>query len=107
MAIDNKAYVGGTYEHPKACDRSVTQLHAEYAGFALADAEMIKDEIFCCAGALDLGQCGILAVNTPKFPGALIPFCGWKLPSLGHEASKRSVAEHLEPKHVCFGIASA
>ncbi|MER8773020.1 NAD-dependent succinate-semialdehyde dehydrogenase [Mesorhizobium sp. M0960] len=44
---------------------------------------------------------GMVAVNTPKFTGASIPFGGWKQSGLGREGSRHGLAEHLEPKYVC------
>ncbi|MCF6115212.1 MAG: NAD-dependent succinate-semialdehyde dehydrogenase [Mesorhizobium sp.] len=46
---------------------------------------------------------GMVAVNTPKFTGAPIPFGGWKQSGLGREGSKHGIAEYLEPKYTCFG----
>ncbi|MCP3461026.1 NAD-dependent succinate-semialdehyde dehydrogenase [Bradyrhizobium sp. CCGUVB23] len=46
---------------------------------------------------------GMVAVNTPKFTGAPIPFGGWKQSGLGREGSKLGLAEYLEPKYVCLG----
>ncbi|CAH2399460.1 NAD-dependent succinate-semialdehyde dehydrogenase [Mesorhizobium escarrei] len=46
---------------------------------------------------------GMVAVNTPKFTGAPIPFGGWKQSGLGREGSRHGLAEYLEPKYVCIG----
>ncbi|MER9702571.1 NAD-dependent succinate-semialdehyde dehydrogenase [Mesorhizobium sp. M0146] len=46
---------------------------------------------------------GMVAVNTPKFTGAPIPFGGWKQSGLGREGSKHGIAEYLELKYTCFG----
>lgn len=46
---------------------------------------------------------GMVAVNTPKFTGAPIPFGGWKQSGLGREGSRYGLAEYLEPKYVCMG----
>ncbi|PSH55642.1 NAD-dependent succinate-semialdehyde dehydrogenase [Phyllobacterium sophorae] len=46
---------------------------------------------------------GMVAINTPKFTGAGIPFGGWKQSGLGREGSKHGIAEYLEPKYICFG----
>ena len=46
---------------------------------------------------------GMVAVNTPKFTGASIPFGGWKQSGLGREGSRHGITEYLEPKYVCFG----
>lgn len=46
---------------------------------------------------------GMVAVNTPKFTGAPIPFGGWKQSGLGREGSRHGLMEYLEPKYVCFG----
>lgn len=63
-----------------------------------------------------VGQCGLLvdqvseqleygmvALNTPKFTGAPIPFGGWKQSGLGREGSKHGLAEYMELKYVCVG----
>ena len=50
---------------------------------------------------------GMVAVNTPKFTGAPIPFGGWKQSGLGREGSRHGIAEYLEPKYVCFGNLAA
>lgn len=50
---------------------------------------------------------GMVAVNTPKFTGAPIPFGGWKQSGLGREGSRHGLAEYLEPKYVCFGNIAA
>jgi acyl-CoA reductase-like NAD-dependent aldehyde dehydrogenase len=64
----------------------------------------------------DLGQAmrlterleyGMVAVNTPKFTGAPIPFGGWKQSGLGREGSRHGLAEYLEPKYICFGSLAA
>ncbi|RUV92707.1 NAD-dependent succinate-semialdehyde dehydrogenase [Mesorhizobium sp.] len=46
---------------------------------------------------------GMVAVNTPQFTGAPIPFGGWKQSGLGREGSRYGLTEYLEPKYVCFG----
>lgn len=50
---------------------------------------------------------GMVAVNTPKFTGAPIPFGGWKQSGLGREGSRHGLAEYLEPKYTCFGNLAA
>jgi acetyl-CoA C-acetyltransferase len=54
MSIKGKAYIVGIYEHPtrKADDKSLSQLHAESARGALADAGLGKDDVdgYYCAG---------------------------------------------------------
>ena len=60
MSINGKAYIAGAYEHPtrKATDKSLGQLHAECAKFALADAGLTKDDVdgyFCAGDAPGLG----------------------------------------------------
>lgn len=50
---------------------------------------------------------GMVAVNTPKFTGAPIPFGGWKQSGLGREGSRHGLAEYLEPKYVCIGDIAA
>lgn len=46
---------------------------------------------------------GMVALNTPKFTGAPIPFGGWKQSGLGREGSRHGLAEYMELKYVCFG----
>ncbi|MER8798096.1 NAD-dependent succinate-semialdehyde dehydrogenase [Mesorhizobium sp. M0984] len=50
---------------------------------------------------------GMVAVNTPKFTGAPVPFGGWKQSGLGREGSRHGLAEYLEPKYVCIGNIAA
>ncbi|MCA2371752.1 NAD-dependent succinate-semialdehyde dehydrogenase [Agrobacterium genomosp. 3 str. CIP 111-78] len=50
---------------------------------------------------------GMVAVNTPKFTGAPVPFGGWKQSGLGREGSRHGLLEYLEPKYVCFGNLAA
>lgn len=50
---------------------------------------------------------GMVAVNTPKFTGAPIPFGGWKQSGLGREGSRHGLSEYLEAKYVCFGNLAA
>lgn len=50
---------------------------------------------------------GMVAVNTPKFTGAPIPFGGWKQSGLGREGSRHGISEYLEAKYVCFGNLAA
>lgn len=50
---------------------------------------------------------GMVAVNTPKFTGAPIPFGGWKQSGLGREGSRHGIVEYLEPKYTCFGNLAA
>lgn len=50
---------------------------------------------------------GMVAVNTPKFTGAPIPFGGWKQSGLGREGSRHGLCEYLEPKYVCIGNLAA
>lgn len=50
---------------------------------------------------------GMVAVNTPKFTGAPIPFGGWKQSGLGREGSRHGIFEYLEAKYVCFGNLAA
>jgi len=60
MSIRGKAYIAGIYEHPtrKAPDKSLTQLHAEVAAGAVADAGLTMadvDGFFCDNDAPGLG----------------------------------------------------
>ena len=55
----------------------------------------------------DALEYGMVAVNTPKFTGAPIPFGGWKQSGLGREGSRHGLNEYLEAKYVCFGNLAA
>ncbi|NTX25646.1 NAD-dependent succinate-semialdehyde dehydrogenase [Burkholderia pyrrocinia] len=46
---------------------------------------------------------GMVAVNTPKFTGAPIPFGGCKQSGLGREGSRYGLADYMEQKYTCFG----
>ena len=46
---------------------------------------------------------GMVAVNTPKFTGASIPFGGWKQSGLGREGSRYGMGDYMEQKYTCFG----
>lgn len=50
---------------------------------------------------------GMVAVNTPKFTGASVPFGGWKQSGLGREGSRHGLIEYLEPKYLCIGNIAA
>ena len=54
MTIKGKAYIAGIFEHPtrKADDKSLAQLHAEAATWALADAGLTRADVdgYLCAG---------------------------------------------------------
>ncbi|MDP3856707.1 MAG: NAD-dependent succinate-semialdehyde dehydrogenase [Stagnimonas sp.] len=45
---------------------------------------------------------GMVAVNTPSFTGAPIPFGGWKQAGLGREGSRHGMAEFMELKYTCI-----
>lgn len=47
---------------------------------------------------------GMVAVNTPKFTGAPIPFGGWKQSGLGREGSRHGMTDYMEQKYTCFGM---
>jgi acetyl-CoA C-acetyltransferase len=60
MTIKGKAYLAGAFEHPtrNAPDKSTSQLHAECARGALADAGLTKDDVdgyFCAGDAPGMG----------------------------------------------------
>jgi len=60
MTIRGKACIAGAWEHPtrKAPEKSIAQLHAEYARGALADAGLGKDDVdgyFCAGDAPGMG----------------------------------------------------
>jgi succinate-semialdehyde dehydrogenase / glutarate-semialdehyde dehydrogenase len=52
------------------------------------------------AGALDYGM---VAVNTPKFTGAPVPFGGTKQSGLGREGSRHGTDDYIELKYFCLG----
>lgn len=51
----------------------------------------------------DTLEYGMVAINTPSFTGAPIPFGGWKQSGLGREGSRHGLQEFMELKYVCFG----
>jgi acetyl-CoA C-acetyltransferase len=60
MSIKGKAYIAGIYEHPtrRATDLSTSQIHADVAKGALADAGLTLDDVdgyFCAGDAPGLG----------------------------------------------------
>jgi succinate-semialdehyde dehydrogenase/glutarate-semialdehyde dehydrogenase/aspartate-semialdehyde dehydrogenase len=46
---------------------------------------------------------GMVAVNTPSFTGAPIPFGGRKQSGLGREGSRHGLSEFMDVKYICFG----
>ena len=50
---------------------------------------------------------GMIAVNTPRFTGAPVPFGGWKQSGLGREGARHGLNEYLEPKYICLGNLAA
>jgi succinate-semialdehyde dehydrogenase/glutarate-semialdehyde dehydrogenase/aspartate-semialdehyde dehydrogenase len=46
---------------------------------------------------------GMVAVNTPSFTGAPIPFGGCKQSGLGREGSRHGLSEFMDVKYVCIG----
>jgi acyl-CoA reductase-like NAD-dependent aldehyde dehydrogenase len=52
------------------------------------------------AGALDYGM---VAINTPKFTGAPVPFGGTKQSGLGREGSRHGTDDYTELKYLCLG----
>lgn len=46
---------------------------------------------------------GMVAVNTPSFTGAPIPFGGRKQSGLGREGSRQGLTEFMDVKYICFG----
>jgi succinate-semialdehyde dehydrogenase len=46
---------------------------------------------------------GMVAVNTPKFTGAPVPFGGAKQSGLGREGSRHGINEYSELKYLCLG----
>ncbi|MFJ5297085.1 NAD-dependent succinate-semialdehyde dehydrogenase [Pseudomonas sp. NPDC088368] len=70
--------------------------------FALA-AYVYTNDLRRALRLSDRLQYGMVAINTPKFTGAPIPFGGWKQSGLGREGSKHGLEEYMEIKYVCFG----
>ncbi|MCC8932011.1 NAD-dependent succinate-semialdehyde dehydrogenase [Rhizobium sp. 'Codium 1'] len=64
-------------------------------------------DLGCAMRLTDRLEYGMVAVNTPKFTGAPIPFGGWKQSGLGREGSRHGLLEYLEAKYVCFGNLAA
>lgn len=56
--------------------------------------------------AIDQLEYGMVAVNSPSFTGAPVPFGGWKQSGLGREGSRHGTAEFTEQKYVCIGLNS-
>jgi succinate-semialdehyde dehydrogenase/glutarate-semialdehyde dehydrogenase/aspartate-semialdehyde dehydrogenase len=46
---------------------------------------------------------GMVAINTPRFTGAPVPFGGWKQSGLGREGSRHGMHDYMEQKYTCFG----
>jgi succinate-semialdehyde dehydrogenase/glutarate-semialdehyde dehydrogenase/aspartate-semialdehyde dehydrogenase len=75
---------------------------ANNSEFALA-AYVYTNDLRRALRLSDRLQYGMVAINTPKFTGAPIPFGGWKQSGLGREGSKHGLEEYMEIKYVCFG----
>lgn len=71
----------------------------EYGLAAYVYTNDLKRAVRVC----DRLEYGMVALNTPKFTGAPIPFGGWKQSGLGREGSKHGLAEYMELKYVCVG----
>ncbi|MBD2837812.1 NAD-dependent succinate-semialdehyde dehydrogenase [Pseudomonas sp. JM0905a] len=70
--------------------------------FGLA-AYVYTNDLRRAARMSDRLEYGMVALNTPKFTGAPIPFGGWKQSGLGREGSKHGLAEYMELKYICAG----
>jgi aspartate-semialdehyde dehydrogenase len=70
-------------------------------------AYVYTDDLRRAMRLTDQLEYGMVAVNTPKFSGAPIPFGGWKQSGLGREGSRHGITEYLEAKYVCFGNLAA
>jgi succinate-semialdehyde dehydrogenase/glutarate-semialdehyde dehydrogenase/aspartate-semialdehyde dehydrogenase len=85
-------------------DEVVARANATEMGLA---AYLYTDDLRRAMRLTDQLEYGMVAVNTPKFTGAPIPFGGWKQSGLGREGSRHGIAEYLEAKYVCFGNLAA
>ncbi|WP_152222247.1 NAD-dependent succinate-semialdehyde dehydrogenase [Pseudomonas sp. SCB32] len=66
-------------------------------------AYVYTNDLRRAARVSDRLEYGMVALNTPKFTGAPIPFGGWKQSGLGREGSRHGLAEYMELKYVCVG----
>lgn len=66
-------------------------------------AYVYTNDLKRAARVSDQLEYGMVALNTPSFTGAPIPFGGWKQSGLGREGSKHGLAEYMELKYVCVG----
>ncbi|KFC70869.1 NAD-dependent aldehyde dehydrogenase [Bosea sp. LC85] len=82
----------------------VARANATEMGLA---AYVYTDDLRRAMRLTDRLEYGMVAVNTPKFTGAPIPFGGWKQSGLGREGSRHGLTEYLEAKYVCFGNLAA
>jgi aspartate-semialdehyde dehydrogenase len=85
-------------------DEVVARANATEMGLA---AYVYTDDLRRAMRLTDQLEYGMVAVNTPKFTGAPIPFGGWKQSGLGREGSRHGIIEYLEAKYVCFGNLAA
>ena len=83
---------------------AVGELYEDAAEFVVQRAR-VQRQTWAIVGATTLAI--MIAVNTPKFTGAPIPFGGWKQSGLGREGSRHGLLEYLEAKYVCFGNLAA
>ncbi|MGU3400057.1 NAD-dependent succinate-semialdehyde dehydrogenase [Brucellaceae bacterium D45D] len=82
----------------------ITRANASEMGLA---AYVYTNDLSRAMRLTDRLEYGMVAVNTPKFTGAPIPFGGWKQSGLGREGSRHGLNEYLEAKYVCFGNLAA
>lgn len=85
-------------------DEVVARANATEMGLA---AYLYTEDLRRAMRLTDALEYGMVAVNTPKFTGAPIPFGGWKQSGLGREGSRHGLSEYLEAKYVCFGNLAA
>jgi succinate-semialdehyde dehydrogenase/glutarate-semialdehyde dehydrogenase/aspartate-semialdehyde dehydrogenase len=85
-------------------DEVIARANATEMGLA---AYVYTDDLRRAMRLTDQLEYGMVAVNTPKFTGAPIPFGGWKQSGLGREGSRHGITEYLEVKYVCFGNLAA
>jgi succinate-semialdehyde dehydrogenase len=81
-------------------DEVVSRANATVYGLAAYVYARDSSVLFRVAEQLEFGM---VALNTPTFTGAPIPFGGRKQSGLGREGSRHGLEEYTELKYVCLG----